>query len=118
MSNKSSLSSLSMNSIGDMSYEEILDDEDSDNGSDSGLNASERDQYSLPLYDGSEITVFDSYFLVFQFAVRHSLTGTAFSELLQLIKVHLPPSSRAAKSLFILKNYFLKLFPHSQCVSH
>ena len=69
--NKNSPSSSSMSSICDMSNEdvsEILDDEGSDRESTSGL--SERDQYSLPLYDGSEVTVFDSYFLMFQFAVR------------------------------------------------
>ena len=39
------------------------------------------------LYDGADITVFQSYFLLFQYAVGHSLTSKAFSELLQLLTV-------------------------------
>ena len=40
------------------------------------------DPYALPLYAGANLSVFDSYFLAFQFFMRHSLTASAFSQLL------------------------------------
>lgn len=76
------------------------------------------DPFSSVLYEGADITIFESYFLLFQFAVRHSLTGKAFSELLQLIGVHIPRSSKAAKSVYNLKKYFIKMFPHARSTAH
>lgn len=73
---------------------------------------------SLPLYDNAEISVFESHLLCFQFAIRHSLTAKAFSELLQLLSVHLPSSSMAPKSIYQLKSFFLNLFPHASPTVH
>lgn len=41
------------------------------------------------LYPGSHVSVFQSQLLVFQYALRHGLTTKAFTELLQLLSVHL-----------------------------
>ena len=65
------------------------------------------------LYDNAEISVFESHLLCFQFAIKHSLTTKAFSELLQLLTVHLPSSSMAPKSIYRLKSFFVDLFPHA-----
>ena len=77
------------------------------------LSAEGRDPFDEALYDGANISVFESYFLSFQFAVRHSLTIESFSELLQLISVHVPQSAKTARSVHSLKRYFLSLFPHA-----
>lgn len=76
------------------------DDQDDEDLAD-GPGISSINPISLPLYyDSAEISVFESYLLCFQFAIRHSLTAKAFSELLQLLSVHLPSSSMAPKSIY------------------
>ena len=45
--------------------------------------------------------------LAFQFSMRHSLTASTFSLLLDLIWVHVPSFSKAAKSVYGLRKYFL-----------
>ena len=57
------------------------------------------DPYALPLFEGANLSIFESYFLVFQFSIRHSLSSTAFTELLDLIRVHVPSSAKVAKSI-------------------
>lgn len=74
-----------------------------------------------PLYEGSEITVFESHLLLFQFSVRHSSSAKAFGELLQVVSAHLPPTAKFPKSVYTLKWFFRSLFPdlstraHSYC---
>ena len=63
-----------------------------------------------PLYPGSEVTILDSYILLYEYALRHKLTKEAFSELLQLVSVHLPSSANSAKSVYLLQKYFEKHF--------
>lgn len=46
-----------------------------------------------PLYPDSQLSSFQSLLLVFQYAIRHSLIKKAFTELLQLLSVHLPPGA-------------------------
>ena len=70
------------------------------------------------LYDRADVTVYDSYLLVFQYATRHSLTKTAFNELLQLISVHLPTSAPFPKSVHRIQSFFQDLFPHTAPVVH
>ena len=78
-------------------------------------------QQLTPLYEGSEITVFESHLLLFQFSVRHSLSAKAFGELLQVVSAHLPPTAKFPKSVYTLKWFFRSLFPdlstraHSYC---
>lgn len=68
---------------------------------------------STPIYGGAQVTVFESYVLAFQFSVRHSLTKTAFAELLQLISVHIPKSACYPKNVQRVKHFFLQYFPHA-----
>ena len=72
---------------------------------------------SDPLYDGASISVFESYILCFQYAVRHSLTNVAFTELLQLISAHVP-QSRVPTSVYRLKKFFLSILPQGRCKTH
>lgn len=69
-----------------------------------------------PLYETSDITIFHSYLLIFQFVVRHNLSTKAFSELIHLIAIHIPKAARLHK----LKQFFNEIFPdvHSQVHSY
>ncbi len=67
-------------------------------------------EYFGPLYDHADLTVFDSYLLLFQYSLRQSLTKKAFGELIQLVSVHLPCSSKSAESLYKLKGLFMKTY--------
>lgn len=62
------------------------------------------------LYPGSHISVFQSQLLVFQYALRHGLTTKAFTELLQLLSVHLPQNAAIPKSVHSLKRFLLIRF--------
>lgn len=68
-----------------------------------------------PLYPDSQLSSFQSLLLVFQYAIRHSLTKKAFTELLQLLSVHLPPG---AKSVHSLKQVFVEAFPEAKAEQH
>ena len=61
-----------------------------------------------PLYDGAKLSTFDSYLLVMNYALRHSLTKQAVGDLLDLVDMHLPASSMV--SLYKLRKFFLNLF--------
>ena len=74
--------------------------------------------FSTPLYEGADITVFESYLLAFQYATRHSLTKKAFEELLQLISIHIPPSAQAPRSVYQLKRFFCGMFPSASPTIH
>ena len=78
---------------------------------------SEETPFSQKLYEGAPITAFESHMLCFQFAVRHSLTNVAFTELLQLVGAHLPQCN-VPTSVYRLKKFFLDLFPHAKCCTH
>ena len=66
------------------------------------------------LYETSRITVFESYLLLFQYAIKNSLTLKAFTELLQLVSAFLPSSAQIPSSVHHLKQVFIRLFPHAQ----
>ena len=70
------------------------------------------------LYESADVTVFESYLLAFQYAIRHRLTKTAFTELLQLIAVHLPSSTQYPKSVSTVKGFSLELFPYANPIMH
>ncbi len=74
--------------------------------------------FSTALYPDSALTVFQSYLLVFQYTVRHSLTSKAFAELLQFLAVHTPPGARIPKSVHMLKRFFLEAFPQAKSNTH
>lgn len=66
----------------------------------------EDDELKAPLYDGADVSVLDSYLLVYQFALKHGLSKMAIDELIRLLSTHLPRSSKAATSLHTLEKYF------------
>ena len=105
-----SRSSMNDSDINDIPTDEDYQDDD-DLADDPGICSI--NPISSPLYDDAEISVFESHLLCFQFSIRHSLTAKAFSELLQLLSVHLPSSSMAPKSIYRLKSFFIDLFPHA-----
>ena len=78
----------------------------------------EATSHSAALYPHAALSIMQSNLLVFQYAVRHSLTGKAFTELLQLLSVHLPNGATMPKSLYKFKRYFVEAFPQSQAVEH
>ena len=75
------------------------------------------DNFDTPLYPGSTMTYFESHLQVFQYALRHRLTKTAFSDLLNLIDAHLPPSN-CMLSLYKLKKHFLQLYKDITYTTH
>ena len=62
-----------------------------------------------PLYSGAPdgLTEYMAHLLLFQYSTRHSLTGRALQELLQLLIIFLPAGARIPKSVRKLKQYFL-----------
>ena len=95
----------------------IADSDIDDSPSDLEEYSSTREAYAK-LYRMADVTIYDSYLLAFQYATRHSLTKTAFAELLQLISVHLPASAPFPKSVHRIKTFFSDLFPHASPVVH
>ena len=63
-----------------------------------------------PLYPDSQDTILDSYILLYEYALRHSLTKEAFKELLQLITIHMPLNAKSAKSAYLLQGFFEEHF--------
>ena len=61
-----------------------------------------------PLYDGTEVSTWDSYLLIMKYALRHSLSKQAVSDLLNLVALHLPKKSTI--SLYKMKKLFLNLY--------
>jgi len=50
-----------------------------------------------PLYEEADLTILDnfSFILHYQFALCHSLTKPAFSELIELVSAHIPCSAKS-----------------------
>ena len=79
-------------------------------------NESSNDEMYQPVYPGAELTVLESYLLLFQYSLRHSLTKKAFSELLEVVGAHLPPGKMT--SLYKLTKYFSELFSDINADNH
>ena len=71
-----------------------------------------------PLYPESQVSVLDSYILLYEYALRHSLTKEAFKELIQLVTVHMPSNAKSAKSVYLLQNFFEKHFNDTKGECH
>ena len=67
---------------------------------------SELAEFHTPLYDGADLTILDSYLMMYQFALRHCITDTAFSELISLVDTHVPKDAMSATSLYKLRKFF------------
>ena len=66
------------------------------------------DPLHQPLYDGADLTLWETYMLLMQHSVRHSLTRRAFGDLLKLVGMLLPNKSMV--SYHKLQKYFLDLY--------
>ena len=49
----------------------------------------EDNELKAPLYDGADVSVLDSYLLVYQLALKHGLSKIAIDELIRLLSTHL-----------------------------
>lgn len=83
-----------------------------------GMDTSVCGKLATPLYQNALLTIVQSYVLMFQFAIRHSLTSKAQTELLQLLSVHMPQGAALPKSVHGLKQFFVQAFPHTNSVEH
>ena len=63
-------------------------------------------EFHTPLYEGADLTILDSYLLLYQYSLRHCITQTAFSELISLVDTHLPKDAKSATSLYKLRKFF------------
>lgn len=75
-------------------------------------------EHSEPLFAGSRVSALEANIMIFQYALRHHLTSKAFSELLLILQVLLPAVNLLPKSLYLLKNFFLKAFPKICVTEH
>ena len=64
-----------------------------------------------PLFPGSDISVFQSHLLLYQFHLKHGLTNEGCMELLTLLKMHMPINDNLSTSSYTLKQFFAALFP-------
>ena len=104
------LSSSEDSNVSGMAYPSSSTDSDTDasNEHPTTPDSESTDPLSQPLYDGAEITLLDSYMLVMQHSLRHSLTKQAFSDLLKVIGMLLP--SKSMVSYYRLRKFFLDLY--------
>ena len=90
-------------------------------GSEKASEMSVNPSFLQPLFEGSEVSVLESYLMLLQYSLRHSLTKKPFSELLDLVIAHLPNTSKCATSIYKLKQFFIEMFsnvtgmPHKFC---
>lgn len=73
------------------------------------------EEYETPLFEGSQVTVFDSYLLLYQFSLKHSLTKLAFQELIDLVNLHLPTAR--ISTLYKLQKFFVEHFQLGKPIS-
>lgn len=92
-----------------------ISDEESDDEQTPTMHGSSQSQENL-LYSGAPagLTEYMAHVLLFQYSVRHSLTGKALQELLHLLGVFLPRDAEIPKSVRHLKQFFLKTYKE-QC---
>ena len=93
-------------------YSSSSDEESEDTGSTNTLKrfCSALPEFTTSLYKGADLSVLDSYILLYEYALRHSLTKQAFAELISLVSVHLPRSAHCATTFHMLKKYFIEHF--------
>lgn len=83
--------------------------------------ATDAEPMNQPLYDGTDVTVWDSYMLLMQHSLRLCLTRQAFSDLLKVVGMLLP--SKSMVSYYKLRKYFMDLyadiaFTYHYCCTH
>lgn len=77
-----------------------------------------QDTANTPLYQNSDISCLQSHLLLFQYALKHHLPTRAFTDLLHLLKVHVPPTAQIPSSVYVLRQFFLRVFPESKGEIH
>ena len=90
---------------------DLIDSDDYESQSDSGDESLSGATETSPLYPGANLSVLDSCLLLLQFALRYGLTNKAFSQLIRLVEAHLPSSACCLKSVYKLKEFFVRNFP-------
>ena len=108
----------SLSNISEVDVQYNLSSDESESGSESGgqsqsnlaILCTSLPEFYTPIYEGAQLTVLDSYLLLYQYALRHNLTKDAFSSLISLVVGHLPRSNTviASLSLYKLKKFFEK----------
>ena len=68
------------------------------------------DEESEDLYEDSDVSVLESNLALFQFSIRHQLSGKAFEELLLLFATHLPQNAKCPETVYRLKQFFIDYF--------
>lgn len=71
-----------------------------------------------PLYPGAQLSEYQSYLLISQYAAHHSLTTKVFTELLQLLSVHVLQVSAITVSVHSLKRSFVDAFLEAKANQH
>ena len=75
-------------------------------------------EFHTPLYECADLSVLDSYLLLYQYNLRHCITKQAFTELIGLVDAHLPRNAKSAPSLYKLKKYFEAHFNDIECQTY
>ncbi len=101
----------------------VLDDSsssslsDDSSGSENGYLDDDVDpSLKQPLYDGANLSFYESYLMIMQYSLRHALTKQAVSDLLNLVGLHLPAASTV--SLYKLNKFFLDLYEDISFTTH
>ena len=91
-------------------------DFDSDN--DHGHLNKENTQQNKFLYEGASHTYITSYVSIMLFVMKHSLTKDAFSDLLFLIRTHVPKDTKFTTSVYSLKEFLKKNIKFEEPMKH
>lgn len=90
--------------------DEYLENEDSQNISDDDDNVENFEdpdgENDEPVYDGAQITLGESMLSTLMFAMSNNLTGSAFSELLELLSYHMPRKNKFKKTAYKFYKFF------------
>ena len=78
----------------------------------------EADELAQRLYAGAELTVLQSYIVMMQYKLRHSLSKKAFSKLIDLVALHLPKDAKLTQSLNAIRKRVDNLFQDVAPVKH
>ena len=70
-----------------------------------GNDAKVKSAKTTPLYEGAEITIFQSYLLLVQFSIHYGLSASGFNDLLHLLTNHLSKSAKLLNTVHALKKF-------------
>jgi hypothetical protein len=64
------------------------------------------EEFTTPLYEGAQISLGISLLLLMSFVIKHGLTDSAVTDLLQIISIHCPIENFCITSLYLFKKFF------------